>query len=168
VNLEPLSPELMPQAAPWFDDEASMRFLGGRGWPALMMRLAERPPAEYRGRAVVGRWAWIGLEDERPIGMVAAERYDDRSAEVSIVVAPPERGRGIGQELVRSALARPELEDLDCVWAGIEPENVASIRCFERVGFVRVTEEPDADDVVYFAYGRPGTKTPHRVPITYA
>ena len=38
--------------------------------------------------------------------------------------------------------------------AGVEPGNLASVRCFEGAGFVRQSVEPDWEGMLYFTWAR--------------
>ena len=49
IEFTPLSDGTLAVAAPWFEDEQTQRWLGGPGWPALVLRLAADPSAEHRG-----------------------------------------------------------------------------------------------------------------------
>jgi spore coat polysaccharide biosynthesis protein SpsF len=79
---------------------------------------------------------WVAERDGTP---VASTRIDvhDAIGEVSIVVAPDERGRGTGSDVL--GLLQQELEGdfqviaLDAV---VHPENEPSVRMFEHAGFV--------------------------------
>ncbi|MEY2426652.1 MAG: spore coat polysaccharide biosynthesis protein SpsF [Actinomycetota bacterium] len=81
---------------------------------------------------------WIGERDGAALGSI---RMDVTAAigELSIVVAPDTRGAGIGTELLR--LVQQALQGdfqvvaLDAV---VHPTNIASLRAFERVGFVPI------------------------------
>lgn len=59
-------------------------------------------------------------------------------AEVMVYVAADARGRGVGTELLRSLVQASEDAGVWTLSAGIFPENQASIRAHERVGFRRV------------------------------
>jgi phosphinothricin acetyltransferase len=56
-------------------------------------------------------------------------------AEVMVYVADRVRGLGIGTELMRALVAASEDAGIWTLQASIFPENVASIRAHERVGF---------------------------------
>ena len=56
-------------------------------------------------------------------------------AEVMVYVAARVRGEGVGTELMRALVAASEDEGIWTLQASIFPENVASIRAHERVGF---------------------------------
>lgn len=68
----------------------------------------------------------------RPLGQV---RFDS-DGQVSLALDPDYRGQGLAAPTLRAALAwaRRELKLTSAV-ARIKPENVPSIRAFERVGF---------------------------------
>ena len=72
----------------------------------------------------------IGEVEGEKIGMVRFDRGDE--TEVSINLNPAHRGRGLSYPLLMAALACVDGD----VWAEIRPENAASLRLFERAGFV--------------------------------
>lgn len=59
-------------------------------------------------------------------------------AEVMVYVATSARGRGVGTELLRALVSASEEAGIWTLSAGTFPENEASIRAHERVGFRRV------------------------------
>lgn len=76
------------------------------------------------------------------VGMCRFDLDDSRSAEVSVNVAPDQRGRGMGRALVEAGIAaftadRPDVVVLTAV---IRAENAASIRLFEALGFRRADD----------------------------
>ena len=56
-------------------------------------------------------------------------------AEVSVYVAAAARGRGVGRALMQALVAESEQNGLWTLQAGIFPENPASLRLHEAVGF---------------------------------
>ena len=56
-------------------------------------------------------------------------------AEVSVYVGAAARGQGVGLELMRALVSESEQNDLWTLQAGIFPENAASLRLHEAVGF---------------------------------
>lgn len=77
---------------------------------------------------------FIGEQHGTPVGVVRFHRRGDEAV-ISVTVAPDVRGRGVGSRLIRRATALSvELWQVP-VAAVIRPENVASIRSFERAGF---------------------------------
>jgi RimJ/RimL family protein N-acetyltransferase len=85
-------------------------------------------------------------EGATPKAAVRFEAGDDDVAVVSIVVDPRERGRGWGTTALRvSCPAAVRDLGLKRVDASIKPGNKASIRAFERAGFMLIAESGDAD-----------------------
>jgi RimJ/RimL family protein N-acetyltransferase len=80
---------------------------------------------------------WVAEEDGVPVGQVRVD-VDGDAGVFSIAVAPAARGRGVGQEMLRSALGEIEREHLvTTITAESHPDNQASMHAFERVGFRR-------------------------------
>lgn len=72
-----------------------------------------------------------------PFGQVRFDIRDDGSAEVHISIERDQRGRGLGAEALRLACTRFfTAADVQQIVAHIKPENVPSIRAFEKAGFV--------------------------------
>lgn len=59
-------------------------------------------------------------------------------AEVSVYIDARYRGRGVGKLLLQTLIEESEVAGIWTLQAGIFPENVASIRLHEGVGFRRV------------------------------
>jgi RimJ/RimL family protein N-acetyltransferase len=80
---------------------------------------------------------WVAEENGTPVGQVRVDLDGDGGA-VSIVVALSERGRGIGQAMLRAALAAVERDGLATTLTAVaRDDNLASIHAFEEVGFSR-------------------------------
>jgi RimJ/RimL family protein N-acetyltransferase len=80
---------------------------------------------------------WIAEEDGVAVGQVRIDR-DGAIGTVSIAVATEQRRRGVAQVMLRAALddvARDSATQR--LRALAHPDNIASIRAFERVGFQR-------------------------------
>jgi len=79
----------------------------------------------------------IGMDESgSPVGQVRFDWNDSGEAEVDITVAPSRRGNGFGSKLIlRSA---NEVFATTAIWsirAYIKPDNIASVRAFEKAGF---------------------------------
>ncbi len=91
--------------------------------------------------ADAGTRLWVGEEAGVPVGQVRVDLLDG-SGVVSIAVATAARGRGIGQAMLRAAIEEIAQEDAATqLRALIHPDNTASLRAFERVGFRRVSSD---------------------------
>ena len=172
VRLVPYTSAWLAAVQPWFDHPEVRRRLGGRDWPARELRLlATQPGGEYRGRTVLGAHSWVALDAaDRPVGKVGGEVYDRwtwyggegadgpvirvadprRTMGLTYVVAPDRWGRGYGRATLLALLRQPEVAEVRLFVAGIEPDNLASIRCCQAVGFVAAAAEPDWEGMVYY------------------
>jgi L-amino acid N-acyltransferase YncA len=82
----------------------------------------------------------VATRDGEVVGWAALSPVSDRCvyggvAEESVYVAAGERGRGIGRLLLEELIERSEQAGVWTIQTGIFPENTASIRLHERVGF---------------------------------
>jgi UDP-2,4-diacetamido-2,4,6-trideoxy-beta-L-altropyranose hydrolase len=83
------------------------------------------------------RRLWLAEENGVPVGQVRVDFNGDAGV-FSIVVAPEHRGRGVGQAMLRGALAEVEREGgATRLVALAREENLASIHAFEQAGFSR-------------------------------
>ncbi len=83
------------------------------------------------------RLLWVAEKNGVPVGQVRVD-VNDGAGVFSIVVAPESRGRGIGQAMLRAALAEVEREGTATRLVALaREENLASMHAFERVGFSR-------------------------------
>jgi RimJ/RimL family protein N-acetyltransferase len=174
VRLEPFGSEQLPIVEPWFEDVDTQRWLGGPGWPGLILDLASNPLGEYRGAVETGRHSWLAWDGGRPVGLVDCGTTDRwttweggpngrgviatvplPSANISYLVDPAVRRRRYGTAVVRELLIHPELAQVELFAAGIESGNVASIRCARSAGFAPLNAEPDWEGVVYYVKARP-------------
>jgi L-amino acid N-acyltransferase YncA len=79
-----------------------------------------------RGGEVVG-WAALSPVSERCVYAGVAEE--------SVYVAADARGEGVGRALLEELIRRSEQDGLWTIQTGVFPENVASLRLHQRVGF---------------------------------
>jgi L-amino acid N-acyltransferase YncA len=82
----------------------------------------------------------VALRDGEVAGWAALSPVSDRCvyggvAEESVYVAKEARGRGVGRELLEALIAGSEAAGIWTIQTGIFPENEASVRLHERVGF---------------------------------
>lgn len=82
----------------------------------------------------------VGVGDGKVVGWAALSPVSDRCVyegvvEESVYVAEANRGQGIGRALLEELVRRAEHAGIWTIQTGIFPENVASIRLHESVGF---------------------------------
>jgi RimJ/RimL family protein N-acetyltransferase len=121
---------------------------------AELRRRIERPTALWFDyvRQTPGCFGWLIYEDGIVVGQVQLDSYADQTATLGLVVKPQLRGQGYGKRILRALLEREEVAQLLRLEATIEPDNTASLRCFESAGFRQQGTEPDAEGFLHFAY----------------
>jgi RimJ/RimL family protein N-acetyltransferase len=173
LQLGPFGSDHLPFVEPWFQDVDTQKWLGGPGWPSLVLDLADKPLADFRGAVETGRYTWLAWDGDRPVGLIDCGTTDRwttweggpggrgviaaipaPSANISYVVDPIARHCGYGRAMVRELLHVPELAQVKLFAAGIESGNVASIRCARSAGFELLSPEPDWEDIVYYVRRR--------------
>jgi L-amino acid N-acyltransferase YncA len=80
------------------------------------------------------------VSDGEVVGWAALSAVSERCVyagvtEGSVYVAAAARGRGVGRALLEELIRRSEEAGIWTIQAGIFPENAASVRLHERVGF---------------------------------
>lgn len=85
----------------------------------------------------------VGIENDQVVGWAALTPVSGRCvyagvAEVSVYVDGKFRGKGFGTTLLDALIQESEMNNLWTLQAGIFPENVASIRIHEALGFREV------------------------------
>ncbi|MFB4314633.1 GNAT family N-acetyltransferase [Actinomadura sp. 21ATH] len=83
---------------------------------------------------------FVARDADRVLGWAALSPISERAcfagvAEVSIYIDPAAQGRGVGRALLGAVIDSSERGGLWTLQAGIFPENVASIRLHEALGF---------------------------------
>jgi L-amino acid N-acyltransferase len=115
---------LLGSAAIWSDEprtleghQAWFTERTGRGLPVLVLAT----PPRVVGYATFGPFrAWSGY---------------DKTVESSIYLAPDSRGQGLGTTLLGALIERARTLDYHVMIAGIDADNLASIRLHEKLGF---------------------------------
>jgi pseudaminic acid synthase len=88
-----------------------------------------------RSLASSERWLFIAERDGRPVGTVRLDADGPASVEVSLTVAPAERGNGYALALLRAAEDEARRLGAVRITAVLRPDNVASRRAFEAAGY---------------------------------
>jgi [ribosomal protein S18]-alanine N-acetyltransferase len=76
-------------------------------------------------------------------GEVWEDRDEDEAELARIVVAPSERGRGLGRALVRLLAAEAAALGFSDVWMRVVPWNAAALASYAAAGFVRASAEEE-------------------------
>jgi ribosomal protein S18 acetylase RimI-like enzyme len=71
----------------------------------------------------------------RVVGFLRLDSAPDRAAEVTLIVAPDERRRGVGAALLRRAVELAREASWRRLWAVIRLDNHVARHMFERAGF---------------------------------
>lgn len=88
---------------------------------------------------------FILMCDDTPSGTIRLDRISDSgNFLISYSIAPSMRGKGLGKEILR--LVIDEAEPGTIFEAYVKPENQASRRCFEALGF---TEEKNKGEIEF-------------------
>lgn len=117
----------------WRNDATAVRFSGA----AREVSAAEHDRWLAERLADPATRLRIAEENGVPVGQARIDMAGGAGA-VSIAVAAGARGRGLGQAMLRAILDDVAHEgEASTLTAVAHPDNVASIRAFERVGFRR-------------------------------
>ncbi len=102
-----------------------------------------------------GCHAWLVRgEDGLAIGAVQLDEQQDGFASLLVFVKPEARNQHHGRGILRALLALPELSRLHTLEAGVQADNVASLRCCLAAGFHVASNTPDADGFLTLVYNR--------------
>jgi GNAT superfamily N-acetyltransferase len=136
-----------------------------------MLELGERVVGEeFRGAVQTAAYRYLAHTDGGPAGYVdcgtfdrctvyagqgrdgpiIAESIEVATGSIAFVIDPRLRRRGLGRTIIQALLRQPELRFIELFEAGVEPENVASPRSLEAVGFDLRSEEPDFEGMLYY------------------
>ncbi|WP_199548207.1 GNAT family N-acetyltransferase [Streptomyces sp. N35] len=94
-------------------------------------------------RMLEHRFVALGADGGKVLGWVAATRVSDRCAyagvvEHSVYVHPEARGQGVARGLLGALVASTEAAGIWTIQSGIFPENTASLRLHQGLGFRRI------------------------------
>ena len=101
------------------------------------------PTWDQWDRAHLAAHRFVAVRDGVVVGWVAVSPVSDRCVyggvvENSVYVDEEARGQGVGLSLLRRLIASTEAAGIWTIQTGIFPENEASLRLHERVGFEAV------------------------------
>ena len=130
----------------------ALRALAAADWPAVRAIYAdgiatgdatfESEPPSWEGFDAdhLRDHRLVALGDDGVCGWAALSPISERCAyqgvaEDSVYVAAAHRGRGVGRTLLEALLRSADAGGIWTVQAGVFPENVASVRLHEQMGF---------------------------------
>jgi hypothetical protein len=139
LRLRPFRQRQLRLTDRWFADADTQRWLGGPGWPGLILDLHRRPLEEYRGAVETGRYSWLAWDGDTAVGYVGCDTYDryttwDGSAD----------GRGVVKTLPVPTANLSYVVDPALRRRG-------SISCLLKNGFQPLDPAPDWEGTVYYA-----------------
>jgi RimJ/RimL family protein N-acetyltransferase len=157
VALRPFTADLLGLVQPWFTHPEVRRWLGGPDWPAREFRTDPGIGEIYRGRRVLRTHSWLAFDPGgEAVAQIGGDVYDRWTAEpgpamgFAYVVDPRRWGRGYGTATLLAMMDAPEMADVRVFAAGIEPANVASVRCATAAGMTPDTTIPDDEGIVHY------------------
>lgn len=130
-----------------------------------MLDLADGPSGEFRGATELGHFRWLASDGHVPVGYIDCGTFDRwtswdgnkvvraievPSGAVAFTVAPGCRRLAYGREMLFALFETPEVSDIELFGAGVQSENIASIRCLRAAGFSLESEDPDFEGMLYF------------------
>ncbi len=100
----------------------------------------EAPSWEEWDKSHVAEPRLVALENENVLGWAAITPVSGRCVyagvgEVSVYVSSAAQGKGVGKALLQNLISESEKNEFWTLQAGIFPENTASIRLHQSVGF---------------------------------
>jgi RimJ/RimL family protein N-acetyltransferase len=115
----------------WRNDPATVAMCGS----AVPVRKDDHYRWYQRVMADPERFMFIAMEGTRKLGVIRFDKTGDAYT-VSINVAPEERGKGYGGQILQAGILRlGDYVGRVPLLAEIRGDNLASIRIFERAGF---------------------------------
>jgi predicted acetyltransferase len=173
LRLEAFVGEQLRQVESWFDDVETKRWLGGPGWPRLVLDLANRPLGTHRGAIETGRYGWTAWDRNELVGYIDCGTTDRwttwegglrgrgvvasipvPSGNLAYVVDPSRRRQGYATAMITTVLRLPQLAPIEFFAAGVEPRNVGSVGCIRAAGFETLDSRADWEGIVYYVKRR--------------
>ena len=118
-----------------------IRELSDADIPAIEGILAESPEAAQwlgpacRNHSLASISVWVGEQQAKVVGVIAARRVADQGEIVNLAVAPASRRQGLGRRLVEHAMARMEHEGARAIFLEVRESNAVARKSYARMGF---------------------------------
>ena len=130
----------------WTDDREVTRYLSRGAYPANLEAMEEQYEAMVRSSTEV-ELAIVDRETDAHIGVTGIHSINwiSRSGEFRVLIGEKDLwGKGYGTETTRLMVAYAfEVLNLHKVWLGVNSEQHAAVRAYEKAGFVREGELRD-------------------------
>ncbi|SDQ21042.1 GNAT family N-acetyltransferase [Flagellimonas zhangzhouensis] len=100
----------------------------------------QTPTFEHWDKAHISKCRFVAEEDGEIMGWVALSPVSSRCVyggvgEVSVYIATKSRGKGVGKQLMQRLIEESEKAGYWTLQSGVFPENEASIKLHDKVGF---------------------------------
>lgn len=141
IRFEQLEERHLPELQAWSISDTNP-WIGNHNYEKELLELQKQSP---------NRYCYVAFDDKQPMGIVDLEINTDKTAWMSLLVRPENRGQGLGTDILRSFLYNPALSQVQELKAEIEKENIASIRCFKKAGFIERMEPETTEGFVFVA-----------------
>jgi len=126
----------------WHQDSELSNRIGGKDWPKKLWEILSTD---------LNRKCWTASMGGEIIGYVDFEIHPDENiAWIGLAVKPELRKQGFGKRILEEFLKLPFVRKYKEIKAGIEPDNVASMKCFVSVGFE--AEKLDGEGIMDYSY----------------
>lgn len=101
----------------------------------------EAKAARFRETITGAGRHFVACENDTVVGTLSIFRGASGKFGLGMMVRADRRGQGIGSVLVREAIEWARSEGIPSIGLEVFPHNVAAIRLYERMGFVRTGRE---------------------------
>ena len=138
VSLAVLLREDLKKSWEWFNDRSTVRYLFSSAHFTLPEEEEEFYEELKKNKERMPTFAVVENESGKPIGIAGFNwvNYQARWGEILYYLAPEERGKGYGTEVVKLLVEYAFRHlNLHKVWAKVHADNGASIRVLEKNGF---------------------------------
>ena len=129
----------------WCEDEEIRRWFG----PAT---------TEWRDYVILSQssFMWMIYDGNEPVANIQVDLSEGNSskAHLAFMVRPGFRRKGYGRQVLLLALEQPELCDVRCFYASVEPANTASVGVLSSTSYTMTSPEPDEDGFIEYTYVR--------------
>lgn len=126
-----------------------------RAWyadPEVARRLSYPTPEWFAFVNTPNNYAWLIYDGDLPVGYIQFGLEGKDRAAFAFAVNPELRGQGYGKRILQALVNRSEVSGLRSVDGFVEPDNSASRRCLIAAGFRLVSETPDEEGFLKYAY----------------